>query len=135
MPISDLKLLFTPTNDDGLGRFYAELFFNSLKISLVKWFCIDLIDAHWCNLLDRELNTNKLNCSNICQWGTEKFEAIIKQNLPCISSFFRQWVKFKTVLYFKDFIKAQEAIAKHTSEKDILGDINGNEVVTASSEE
>ena len=82
--------------------FDAESFFNSLKISWVKRFCIDLIDDHWCDLLDRELNTNKLERSNICQWGIDKFEAIIKQNLPCISSFFKQWVKFKTVFHNRD---------------------------------
>ena len=96
------ETLFTPTKKGGLGMFDAESFFNSLKISWVKRFCIDLIDDHWCDLLDRELNTNKLERSNICQWGIDKFEAIIKQNLPCISSFFKQWVKFKTVFHNRD---------------------------------
>ena len=96
------EILFTPTSQGGLGMFDAETFFNSLKISWVKRFCIDLIDDNWCDIVDKELNTNKLNRSNLAKWGSEKFSAIINLNLPCISSFFKQWVKFKNLFHKRD---------------------------------
>ena len=65
-------------------------FISALKTSWIRRYVIDQLDDHWADLA-------KENRDKILDYGPEKFDSIIKANLPGISSIFTAYKKVKNL--------------------------------------
>ena len=70
--------------------------FKAIKVSWIKRYSIDKIDDNWADLIDNFLSLLPENRKNVHKYGPERFNKIIKANIPVISSLF---TAFKSLKY------------------------------------
>ena len=88
-------LLYTPTSKGGFGLIRLNDFTKAIKCSWVKRYCIDKLDDHWADKLDTILNLTPDTRYQITQYGPERFNSIINQQIPALSSIFSAYKSLK----------------------------------------
>ena len=64
-------------------------FVTSIKSSWLKRYTLGRLDDHWADMLDTSFTLTVVDTRHqLLEYGTERFNKIIKQNLPGISSLF-----------------------------------------------
>ena len=86
--------LYTPTTKGGLGIIRLEDFTKAIKCSWVKRYCIDKLDDHWADKLDKFFNVTHNTRHNVLKFGPERFNKLIAKKMPGLSSIFSS---FKTL--------------------------------------
>ena len=91
----DDELLYGDKSKGGYGHIRVTDFFDSIKTSWIKRYATQLIDDHWCDLLDVKLGLTPTTRRNLYKWGAEKLDPIINEKIPCISEFVAGYKKFQ----------------------------------------
>ena len=81
-------LLYTSTCKGGLGIIQLHNFTKAIKCSWVKRYCIDKLDDHWADKLDSFFNITPDTRYTITKFGPERFNPIINEHIPGLSSIF-----------------------------------------------
>ena len=89
--------LYSHSSEGGMGMINLKNFIPALKTSWVRRYVIDKLDDHWADLVDSHLGIARENRDKILDYGPEKFNPIIKANLPGISSIFSAYKKVKNL--------------------------------------
>ena len=89
--------LYAHTSEGGMGMINLKNFVPALKTSWVRRYVIDKLDDHWADLVDSFFNISIENRDKILEYGPEKFNGIIKANLPGISSIFAGFKNVKNL--------------------------------------
>ena len=89
--------LYAHSSEGGMGMINLKNFIPALKTSWVRQYVIDKLDDHWADLVDSYLGITRENRDTILDYGPEKFNRIIKANLPGISSIFSGYKKVKNL--------------------------------------
>ena len=74
---------------------------DRVKVSWIKRYATDRLDDHWADIIDRELKISRGRRRQILTWGTEALTCMINKKYPCIESFFKAWIDFKTSFHFR----------------------------------
>ena len=88
-------LLYTPTSKGGFGIIQLHNFTRAIKCSWVKRYCIDKLDDHWADKLDLFFNTTPDTRYTITHYGPERFNPIINEHIPGLSSIFSAYKTLK----------------------------------------
>ena len=88
-------LLYAPTSRGGFGMIRLEDFMKAIKVSWIKRYCIDKIDDHWADIIDDYYDLTPGTRKNILEFGPERFNKIIKEEIPVISNLFLAYKNFK----------------------------------------
>ena len=88
-------LMYTQTSKGGFGMIKIETFIKAIKISWIKRYSIDKIDDNWADIIDTFFQTTPENRGTIHHFGPERFNKIIKANIPVISSLFNAYKTLK----------------------------------------
>ena len=88
-------LLYEPTKKGGFGIIKLADFTRAIKCSWIKRYCVDQLDDHWADLLDKHFSLTPNTRKNILTYGPERFNDIIKKNHPGISSIFAAYKAVK----------------------------------------
>ena len=70
-------------------------FTNAIKVSWIKRYTVDKIDDNWADMIDNYLDLTPDTRHKIHQYGPERFNNIIKEDIPVISSLFTAYKAFK----------------------------------------
>ena len=89
------ELLYTPTCKGGFGVIRVHDFTKAIKCSWIKRYCIDKLDDHWADILDTFFNLTPDTRHTINKFGPERFNPIIKANIPGLSSIFSSYKTLK----------------------------------------
>ena len=89
------ELLYTSTNKGGLGMIRLTDFLHSIKCSCIRRYCIDKLNDHWADKIDSFFGLTNETRHTLLSFGPEKFNAIIKAQIPVISSMFASYKLFK----------------------------------------
>ena len=89
--------LYSHSSEGGMGMINLKNFIPALKTSWVRRYVIDKLDDHWADLVDSHLGITREDRDTILDYGPEKFNRIIKANLPGISSIFSGYKKVKNL--------------------------------------
>ena len=89
-------LLYEPTKNGGFGLINLHHFTNAIKCSWIKRYCIDNLDDHWADLLDKHFNITPETRKSILTYGPERFNKLIKLNIPGLSSIFAAYKAMKS---------------------------------------
>ena len=79
-------LLYEPTKKGGFGIIKLADFTRAIKCSWIKRYCVDQLDDHLADLLDKHFSLTPNTRKNILTYGPERFNEIIIKNIPGISS-------------------------------------------------
>ena len=89
-------LLYEPTKNGGFGIINLKDFTKAIKCSWIKRYTIDKLDDHWADLLDTLLDKTPDTRAEILNYGPERFNQLIKLNLPGLSQIFEAYKSVKT---------------------------------------
>ena len=70
-------------------------FLHSIKCSCIRRYCIDKLNDHWADKIDSFFGLTNETRHTLLSFGPEKFNAIIKAQIPVISSMFASYKLFK----------------------------------------
>ena len=87
-------ILYAEKHKGGYGQIKVTEFFKSIKTSWIKRYATDGINDHWCDILDTHFGLTPNTRKTIYKWGANKFNNVIKLNLPCISGFVKCYQEF-----------------------------------------
>ena len=100
------EVLYGRKSEGGFGMLRVDDFFHGLKCSWIKRYTVDKIDDHWADMLNMQLKLTPSTRQLMLELGAEKFNVIVKKNIPCISGFIKsyQFLKhnFPTDIELKD---------------------------------
>ena len=88
-------LLYTPSSKGGFGIIRLHDFTKAIKCSWVKRYCIDKLDDHWADKLDTFFNLTPDTRFKITKFGPERFNSIINEKFPGLSSIFLSYKTLK----------------------------------------
>ena len=88
-------IIYTSTSKGGLGMIRLESFMKSIKVSWIKRYCIDKIDDNWADIIDTFFKLTPDTRHTIQSFGPERFNKIIKSDIPVISSLFSAYKSFQ----------------------------------------
>ena len=88
-------LIYTHTSKGGIGMIRLETFIKAIKVSWIKRYSIDIIDDNWADIIDNFFQITPDTRHTIHHFGPERFNKIIKANIPVISSLFSAYKTFK----------------------------------------
>ena len=88
-------LLYTATTKGGFGMIRLDDFMKAIKVSWIKRYCIDMIDDHWADKIDNYYKLTPLTRKTLLEYGPERFNNIIKEEIPVISNLFLAYKNFK----------------------------------------
>ena len=88
-------LIYTHTTQGGFGMIRLEQFMRSIKVSWIKRYSIDRIDDNWADIIDNFFHLTPDTRHHIHRFGPERFNKIIKADIPVISSLFKAYKSFK----------------------------------------
>ena len=71
-------LLYETTKKGGFGIIKLADFTRAIKCSWIKRYCVDQLDDHWADLLDKIFSLTPNTRKNILSYGPECFNYIIK---------------------------------------------------------
>ena len=84
-------LLYAPTKNGGFGIINLHHFTQAIKCSWIKRYCIDNLDDHWADLLDKHFNITRESRTSILAYGPERFNKrinhlirILDRKLKCL---------------------------------------------------
>ena len=89
-------LLYEPQKNGGFGIINLKDFTLAIKCSWIKRYTIDKLDDHWADLLDTLLDKTPDTRTEILNYGPERFNQLIKLNLPGLSQIFEAYKSVKT---------------------------------------
>ena len=72
-----------------------EDFMNAIKVAWIKRYCIDMIDDHWADIIDEHYKLSTCRRKNLLEFGPERFNKIIKEEIPVIRNLFQAYKTFK----------------------------------------
>ena len=72
-----------------------EDFMKAIKVSWIKRYAIDRIDDHWADIIDTYFMVTPDTRNTILNFGPERFNKIIKEDIPVISNLFSAYKTFK----------------------------------------
>ena len=75
----DDELLYGDKSKGGYGHIRVTDLFYSIKTSWIKRYATQIIDDHWCDLLDVKLGLTPTTRRNLYKGGAEKFDPIINE--------------------------------------------------------
>ena len=87
-------LIYTPTSQGGFGLIRLESFTNAIKLSWIKGYSVDKIDENWADIIDNFFQLTPDTRHTIHSFGPERFNKIIKADIPVISSLFSVYKTF-----------------------------------------
>ena len=64
---------------------------STIKCSWIRRYCIDGHDNHWADRIDNHFTLTKETRLTLMNFGPEKFNTIIKAQIPVISSMFTRY--------------------------------------------
>ena len=73
-------------------------FVTSIKCSWIKRYTLSRLDDHWADMIDLRFNLTMDTRHTLLEYGPERFNNIIKLNLPGISSLFSSYKTLKFLL-------------------------------------
>ena len=88
-------LLYTSTCKGGFGIIQLHNFTKAIKCSWVKRYCINKLDDHWADKLDSFFNITPDTRHTITKFGPERFNPIINEHIPGLSSIFAAYKTLK----------------------------------------
>ena len=88
-------IIYTHTSKGGLGMIRLESFIKAIKVSWIKRYTIDKIDDNWADILDTFFHITPDTRHTIHNFGPERFNKIIKADIPVLSSLFSAYKTFK----------------------------------------
>jgi hypothetical protein len=88
-------LLYEHTTKGGFGIIKLNDFCDAIKVSWVKRYCIDALDDHWADIIDTAFNLTPDTRKDILTYGPERFNTIINNRIPALSSIFAAYKKVK----------------------------------------
>ena len=88
-------LIYTHTSKGGFGMVRLEDFMRAIKISWIKRYCIDKIDDHWADIIDNYFHLLPDSRKTLLKFGPERYNRIIKKEIPVISNLFAALKNFK----------------------------------------
>ena len=74
-------ILYTHPKKGGIGMIDIQEFVTSIKCSWLKRYTLGRLDDHWADMLDLNFNLPKDTRHLLLEYGPERFNNIIKQNL------------------------------------------------------
>ena len=89
------ELIYTHTSKGGFGMIRLEDFMQAIKVSWIKRYCIDQINDHWADMIDKYFQLTPDLRKTLLKFGPERFNKIIKDDIPVISNLFTAYKKFK----------------------------------------
>ena len=89
-------LLYEPTKNGGFGIIKLSDFTRAIKCSWIKRYTIDQLDDHWADMLDKHFSLTPDTRKTILTYGPERFNDLIKKNIPGISSIFEAYKAVKS---------------------------------------
>ena len=87
-------ILYAEKHKGGYGQIKVTDFFKAIKTSWVKRYATDWLNDHWCDILDTQFGLTPNTRNTIYEWGANKFDNVIKLNLPCVSGFIKCYQEF-----------------------------------------
>ena len=87
--------IYTHTSKGGLGMIRLTDFTKAIKVSWIKRYSIDKLDDNWADIIDNYFQLTPDTRHHIHKFGPERFNNIIKDNIPVISSLFEAYKSFK----------------------------------------
>ena len=88
-------IIYTHTAKGGFGMIRLESFILAIKVSWIKRYSIDKIDDNWADMIDTFFQITPDTRHTIHDFGPERFNKIIKAEIPVISSLFTAYKTFK----------------------------------------
>ena len=88
-------IMYTHTSQGGFGMIRLESFTKAIKVSWIKRYSVDKIDDNWADIIDTFFQITPDNRHTIHNFGPERFNKIIKADIPVISSLFSAYKTFK----------------------------------------
>ena len=88
-------IIYTPISQGGFGMIRLESFVRAIKVSWIKRYSIDMIDDNWADIIDTFFKITPNTRHIIHTFGPERFNKIIKAEIPVISSLFSAYKTFK----------------------------------------
>ena len=89
------EIIYTPKTKVGFGMIRLESFIQAIKVSWIKRYSIDKIDDNWADMIDTFFQITPNTRHIIHNFGPERFNKIIKAEIPVISSLFTAYKTFK----------------------------------------
>ena len=87
--------MYTHTSQGGFGMIRLENFMKAIKVYWIKRYSIDKIDDNWADIIDSFYQLSPDTRHTIHNFGPERFNKIIKANIPVISSLFEAYKTFR----------------------------------------
>jgi hypothetical protein len=87
-------ILYAEKHKGGYGQIKVTDFLKAIKTSWVKRYATDRLNNHWCDILDTQFGLTPNTRETIYEWGANKFDNVIKLNLPCVSGFIKCYQEF-----------------------------------------
>ena len=88
-------IIYARTSQGGFGMIRLESFIKAIKVSWIKRYSIDKIDDNWADIIDTFFGITPDTRHTIHNFGPERFNKIIKADIPVISSLFYAYKTFK----------------------------------------
>ena len=88
-------IIYTHTTKGGFGVIRLESFIKAIKISWIKRYSVDKIDDNWADIIDSFFQISPDTRHTIHKFGPERFNKIIKADIPVLSSLFSAYKIFK----------------------------------------
>ena len=88
-------MIYTHTSQGGLGMIRLADFTKAIKVSSIKRYSIDKLDDNWADIIDEYFQLTPNTRHQIHKYGPERFNKIISDNIPVISSFFEAFKAFQ----------------------------------------
>ena len=88
-------IIYTHTTKGGFGLIRLESFIKAIKISWIKRYSVDKIDDNWADIIDSFFQISPDTRDTIHKFGPERFNKIIKADIPVLSSLFSAYKIFK----------------------------------------
>ena len=88
-------IIYTSTSRGGFGMIRLESFMKAIKVSWIKRYCVDKIDDNWADIIDSFFKITPDTRHTINNFGPERFNKIIKADIPVISSLFIAYKTFR----------------------------------------
>ena len=88
-------LIYTHTSQGGFGMIKLENFSKAIKVSWIKRYIVDKIDDNWADIIDTFFHLTPDTRYKVHSYGPERFNKIIKADIPVISSLFCAYKTFK----------------------------------------
>ena len=90
-------IMYTHISKGGFGMIRLESFIKAIKVSWIKRYSVDMIDDNWADIIDTFFHITQDTRHTIHKFGPERFNKIIKADIPVISSLFSAYKAFKHI--------------------------------------